>query len=334
MKKNYVIITEELKKEPGIYGAKLDKKLESNIKLVDNFEELSNKNKIGILLDNVLQVAKVSAKKIFVKKEYTLEKIADIDRENTGKSKDLKDKLVEVGIAIPSKYMKNQYECFDENIFDGCFKKKEDFSKILPINDDYSLFVVEYSEAREIFLNGDSLNHGLHVIDLETKRVYPVINYQEKRWRDIELAIRMTFSNLGSKRIFIREVNNIELELGNGGEVKIKEEKKHWYEKQKIKELTGTVSVTGKNYSKIAYEEIWEEQVYNPQEAMKYVELLRDVPIFFFLANDLINNQRKGKIKRIEEIDFSLGIDFEILNIFNFNTNISRQKTLEIEIEL
>lgn len=330
MKKNYVIITEELKKEPGIYGIKTIPETEDSVKLdiedglsvlgdLGNWKNIKeNKVLLGKAAFKVVQggnsaidIGKKIFKENFSKERFYLDKIPSDALMTLNEAHMLKSDLIQNGITIKSENFENGYHLFNDPIFDGCFKNESELEKILPKKSDFTLFIIEKSMANRFFANTKSLELGLHVLDLDERLIFPMKNYQQKKWRCIELALRSTFYNLGLKRLYIKEVENV----------------------------TGTVNFSklikmGSNLKvdwEIEYEEIWEDSIYDPEKAKIDLGLLKDTPLFYSIAQDLIDKPRKGKIKRVEKVDFSLGIDIGVLT--TFEKNIEREKKLEIEIE-
>lgn len=327
MKKNYVIITEELRRESGIYGIKIMPEMEDNAKLdiengltvlgnLDNWKNI--KENTGLLSKTVFKVADSGigiGKKIFkdnfTKERFYLDKISSESLVTLNEACLLKNDLIQNGVAIQSENFENGYHLFNDPIFDGCFKNESELEKILPKKSDFTLFIIEKSMASKLFANTKSLELGLHVLDLDERLIFPMKNYQQKKWRCIELALRSTFYNLGLKRLYIKEIENV----------------------------TGTVNFSklikmGSNLKvdwEIEYEEIWEDSIYDPEKAKIDLGLLKDTPLFYSIAQDLIDKPRKGKIKRVEKVDFSLGVDIGVLA--TFEKNVEREKKLEIEIE-
>lgn len=328
MKKNYAIITENLMCEPGIYGINVTEEQVKEFKRGTGWSEALNFEWEDLIWTLPLGVdpgllAKIVYKK-FLKKttvNRTIEK-KELKRiykfpkkENCiGDSTNLNfdTPFIDKGILIPSSFLNANYELYNDKIFHSVFKTKEELELILPHNDNFNLYILSKKYAQTLF-NGN-IHEGLHVLDLEYNSLFPVNTYQKSKWNIYQEAIMSIFSNLGAKKLIIKEEK--EFNTDAGAEVD-------------STDVNCSASVNIKHI--IDFEWSSEEPIYNIEIAQRNLYLLKEIKLFHDLAFSLIEQKRSMNIKKTELISFDFGINANIIECFEVKGKVSINKKLYIE---
>lgn len=217
-------------------------------------------------------------------------------------------------IWIPNKSLWNNYDIKDEEILYGFFKNNKQFKKIMQSQGGHSnLFIVERDDLPDDIVHYGGKNgiysYGLYCEHPKNRNMLlPMEDFKNIiKTRIIEETIRV-YEALGAEEITIEDLTEYNAE-----------NKANVYKKADIK---GDM-----NYKKaILQNKKYEKGVFDPEHAFDDIYFIPDIDSIMTVANARIKgNQLVDEFT--ETIHLGLGLDVDILNIFDNKANFKYDRT-------
>jgi hypothetical protein len=293
----------------GYYTASDDKKY-----IEELLNELKSQNTWQIINYSYwkLLFASITAlKRSYTPKEF--KKIAVVSPHHSDDN-DFGSIVTKNGDIINSKFNHN------DTIFRGYFKSKdhlEQVSSLLPGND-IKFIVTNHRNLTK--LDPNIVQPGLYITNVYSEnRMHSIKDYSIDVWKGVGVGINRVFSNLGAKKITIKDTTSNELK----GSLAISE--------KLLKKLSLEL---GFNFNrKEKFDLSFElEPAFNKEKAGLHLELLRPADQLYQLASYIIDDGRITSIKQNIDIDISFGLNINALTLLQGSFEGGNQRKLEVDI--
>ena len=222
-------------------------------------------------------------------------------------------------ILLNNKLINENYDIYDNIIFDGVFKKKSHLESILPINKQSELVIITKKDARNVFRESEFIKNGLNVSDEGNKKLFPLSDFISGKWNEITTSISHIYSFLGASKIEIKDKTE------NSNDIKTQ------FEKAGVKVANFNLKSLLKR--KFELKETFDETLYYPDQVKDMLFMLNEVPHLKQKASDLVHRRRSGTFNFQEEIDATFGISIGIVATFNGIIEGGYRRELEVKIE-
>jgi len=222
-------------------------------------------------------------------------------------------------IWIPNKSLANNYNIENEEILYGLFKTEKQFKNIMQTQGGHSnLFIIERDVLPEniIHYGGSNgiYNYGLYCEHPKNKNIIlPLDNYKDLvKTRILEETIRL-YTSLGAREILIEDVT--EYDLKNDTKV---------YKK-------ADVNANINQKVEILRQKEFGTYIFDPEHAFDEIYYIPDYDSIMSVAKARITgNQIKEEFT--ENIHLSMGVDIDVLNIFDNKTNFKYDRKWHFKV--
>lgn len=208
------------------------------------------------------------------------------------------------------------------NIFNGLFNSKllknNGFKKIMKSYGGSDLIICERNKIpNELKHYGGSqavFNTGLYCTHPKNSSILIPLNNSNNLIKTLILEETISaYEALGAKKMIIKDVTSIKSDIG-GGDEKIK------------------ASLNGKYEKSILREKHFGKGTYDPNRANDGKMFIYDFPSIMTTINSRINGNQTIE-NFTENINLSIGLDVDILNLFQANSNFEYNRIWNFEVE-
>jgi len=222
-------------------------------------------------------------------------------------------------IWIPNKSLANNYNIENEEILYGLFKTEKQFKNIMQTQGGHSnLFIIERDSLPEniIHYGGSNgiYNYGLYCEHPKNPNILlPLDNYKDLvKTRILEETIRL-YTSLGAREILIEDVTEYDVKNNMGVDKKV--------------DINADL-----NYKKeILRQEEFGKGPIDTEHAFDEIYFIPDYDQIMSVAKARINgNQLKHEIT--ENIHLSMGLDIDVLNIFDNKTDFKYDRKWHFKV--
>lgn len=224
-------------------------------------------------------------------------------------------------IIIPNSGLKNNYDLEDEysyGLLDELPNKKKSFETLMKSKGGATLHILERDDMpKSLFHFGGRLgkfNEGIYIAHPKDESLLIPLNNSNSLIQSLilEETIR-AYEALGAKSIKIHDLTSIDGAVGGKkGKIKVNLESK--YQKEILREKT-----FGKG-------------IFDPERAKKDKLLIFDIPAVKSTIEARIDGNQLTE-KFTENINLSVGLDINVLELFKANSNFSYQRKWSFDVE-
>ncbi|MGA2298561.1 MAG: hypothetical protein ABSG15_13525 [FCB group bacterium] len=324
----YFLVVDELKYKPGLYGtkhtideikAKLEKKKEEEDELgfwgwlfvltigfpfflFFFFKGMfSQDDKIRLLLPDLPNNKLLPAS--------TKEKLTIKENPNTP---------IFRNCIILSDVFLNEYNDYNNRIFQNAFKSSKHLMVILPENSGNDLIIISQALAKQYF-NNEEIELGLNKSNKGYTELIPLQNYSINKWHQLTTNLFTCFRNLGAKGIILNE----DTRYSNTNKIEI----------EHLKEISIKFRTEYERDYNFSFTRIIENSIYKPEKAQQYLDTFKEeCPLIYANAIDAIENEPTGSMEFEETVDMKFKLSVEVLGAFQGSFKGGYYKKFNVKI--
>ncbi|MGX5832644.1 hypothetical protein ACWIJ6_00460 [Aeromonas piscicola] len=259
---------------------------------------------------NVLYQAATSRKNLQIKK---------VPKISSGKKHQRVD-LLSQSVIVPKKTIVDGEVEYNNEIFKGMFKLKEQFEQIIKnMDSDDSEIIVCDAESVTNSLGLDSIDVGIYTID-NTNRLIKLSNYSQCMWENVKDGIIKIFLNLNANRIYISDKTEVSADTI----ISISKE---------VISLAPKLGLNLKRRDVFSFD-MKLHGVFDVEKASESLYKITAFPELKALAEHIIANNNSGQsYEGVAFLDVSFGADLNLITIFQgaFSSGYSRELQIKIE---